>query len=135
MAPPWPVPPLAGVRTAADAPTGDGGAEFDGGLPAAAAAPPNCRGGGDRNGCDGRPAAVCTSGGTGVLFCLWLGGGGAAVTAALWAAAAAVLVGGGLFFEDARPREGGSSRGLVVGGCFACCKQVQGISANALSVL
>jgi len=57
------------------------------------------------------------------------------VTAAAWAAAAAVLVGGGLFAEDARAREGGGSRGLVVGGCFARCKQVQGISANAFSVL
>jgi len=69
---------------------------------------------------------------------LWLGGGGAPVTAAARAAAAAVLVGGGLFAEDARPREGGGSRGLVVGGCFACCNQVQGmycISANAFSVL
>jgi len=56
------------------------------------------------------------------------------VTAAAWAAAAAVLVGGGLFAEDARPREGGGSRGLVVGGCFARYKQVQGISANAFSV-
>jgi len=46
-----------------------------------------------------------------------------------------VLVGGGLFAEDARPREGGGSRGLVVGGCFARCKQVQGISANAVSVI
>jgi len=56
------------------------------------------------------------------------------VTAAARAAAAAVLVGGGLFAEDARPREGDGSRGLVVGGCFACCEQVQGISANAFSV-
>jgi len=134
MAPPSPLPPLADVRTAADAPAGDGGAEFDGGLLAAAAPPPNCRGRGDRDGCDGRPAAVCTSRGARVFVCLWLGGGGAAMTAAARAAAAAVLVGGGLFAEDARPREGGGSRGLVVGGCFACCKQVQGISANAFSV-
>jgi len=53
-----PPPPLAGVRNAADAPAGDGGADFDGGLPAAAAAAPNCRGRGDRDGCEGRPAAV-----------------------------------------------------------------------------
>jgi len=53
-----PLPPLAGVRTAADAPAADGGAEFDVGLPAAAAAAPNCRGRGDRDGCDSRPAAV-----------------------------------------------------------------------------
>jgi len=106
-APPSPLPPLAGVRTAADAPAGDGGAEFDGGLPAAAAPPPNCRGRGDRDGCDGRSAGVCTSGGAGVFVCLWLGGGGTAVTAA-----AAVLVGCGLFSEDVRPLEGGGSRGL-----------------------
>ena len=56
------------------------------------------------------------------------------MTAAAWAAAVAVLVGGGLFAEDARPREGGGSRGLVVGGCFARYKQVQGISANAFPV-
>ena len=56
------------------------------------------------------------------------------MTAAARAAAAAVLVGGGLYSEDARPREGGGSRGLVVGGCFASCEQVQGISANAFSV-
>ena len=66
---------------------------------------------------------------------MWLGMGGAAVTAAARVAAAAVLVCGGLFAEDARPREGGGSRGLVVGGCFACCKQVQGISANVFSVM
>jgi len=65
MAPPSPLPSLAGVRTAADAPAGDDGPEFDGGLPAAAAAAPNCRGRGDRDGCDGGPAAVCTSGGAG----------------------------------------------------------------------
>ncbi|OSX70701.1 hypothetical protein BU14_0686s0005 [Porphyra umbilicalis] len=52
----------AGVRTAADAPAADGGAEFDGGLPAAAAAAPNCRGRGDRDGedlkrCQQRPTA------------------------------------------------------------------------------
>jgi len=134
MAPPSPLPPLAGVRTAADAPARDGGADFDGGLPVAAAAAPNCRGRGDRDGCDGRPAAVCTSGGAGIFVCLSVGGGGAAVTAAAWAVAAAMLVGGGLFAEDARPREGGGSLGLVVGGCFARCKQVQGISANAFSV-
>jgi len=58
MAPPSPLPPLAGVSTAAEAPAVDGGAELDGGLPAAAAAAPNCRGRGDRDGCDGRPAAV-----------------------------------------------------------------------------
>jgi len=46
---------------------------------------------------------------------LWLGGGGAAVTAAARAAAVAVLVGGGLFAVNARPLEGGRSRGLVVG--------------------
>jgi len=130
MAPPSPLPPLAGVRTAADAPAGGGGAEFDGGLPAAAAAAPNGRGRGDRDGCGGRPAAVCTSGGVRVFVCLWLGGGGAAVTAAAWAAAAAVLVGGGLFAEDARPREAGGSRGQVVGGCFARYQQVQGISLD-----
>jgi len=56
------------------------------------------------------------------------------VTAAAWAAALAVLVGGGFFAEDARPREGGGSRGLVVGGCFARNKQVQGIFADAFSV-
>jgi len=134
MAPPSPLPPLAGVRTATDAPAADGGAEFDGGLPAAAAAAPNCRGRGDRDGCDGRPTAVCTSGGAGIFVCLSLGGGGAAVMAEAWAAVGSVLVGGGLFAEDARPREGGGSRGLVVGGCFARCKQVQGISANAFSV-
>jgi len=133
MAPPSPLPPLAGLRTAADAPAGDGGAEFDGGLPAAASAAANCRARGDRDGWDGRPAAVCTSGGAGFFVCLSLGGGGAAVTAAAWAAAAAVLVGGGLFAEDAGPREGGGSRGFVVGGCFACCKQVQVNSAHAFS--
>ena len=136
MAPLSPLPPLAGVRTAADVPAGDGGAEFDSGLPAAVAAAtaPNCRGRGDRDGCDGGPAAMCTSGGAGVFVCLWLGGAGAAVTAAAQAAAAALLVGGGLLAEDARPRQGGGSRGLIVGGCFACCNQVQGISANAFSV-
>ena len=66
---------------------------------------------------------------------LLVAGGGAAVTAAARAAAAAVLVGGGLFAEDARLREEGGSLGLVVGVCFACCKQVQGISANAFSVV
>jgi len=136
MAPLSLLPPLAGVRTAADVSAGDGDAEFDSGLPAtvAAATAPNCRGRGDRDGCDGGPAAVCTSGGAGVFVCLWLGGGGAAVTAAAQAAAAALLVGGGLLAEDARPRQGGGSRGLIVGGCFACCNQVQGISANAFSV-
>jgi len=134
MAPPSPLPPLAGVRTTTDAPAADGGAEFDGGLTAAAAAAPNRRGRGDRDGCDGRPAAVCTSEGPGIFVCLSLGGEGAAVTAAAWAAVGSVLVGGALFAEDARPREGGGSRGLVVGGCFARCKQVQGISANAFSV-
>jgi len=134
MAPPSPLPPLAGVRTTADAPAGDGGAEFDGGLPAAAAAAPICRGRGDRDGCDGRPAAVCRSGGAKISFCLSLVERGAAVTAAAWTAAAAELVGGGLFTEDARPREGGGSRGPVVSGCFALCNQVQGISASAFSV-
>jgi len=57
------------------------------------------------------------------------------VSAAARAAAAAVLVGGGLFAEDARPREGGGSRGLVVGGFFACCEQVHGIFSNAFSVM
>jgi len=105
------VPPLAGVRTAADAPAEDGGAEIDGRLPVAAAAAPNCRGRGKRAGCDGRQAAVYTSGGAGVLVCLWLERGRAAVTAAARAAAAAELVGGGLFAEDARPREGSGSVG------------------------
>jgi len=110
-----PLPPLAGVRTAADAPPGHGGLKFDGGLPVAAAGTPKCRGRGDRDECDGRPAAVCTSGGAEVSVCLWLGGRGAAVTAAARLAAAAVLVGVGLFEEDARPRDGGGSRGLRSG--------------------
>jgi len=57
MAPPSPLPPLVGVLTAAYTPTGAGGAEFECGLPASAAAAPNCRGHGDRDACD-RPA-VC----------------------------------------------------------------------------
>ena len=118
MASPSSLLPLARERAAADVPAGDGGAEFDGGLPAVAAAAPNCRGRGDRDGCEGGLAAVCTSGGAGSFVCWWLGEGGAAVTAAAREAAAVVLVGGGLFAEDARPREGGGSRGLHCGPVF-----------------
>jgi len=46
---------------------------------------------------------------------LWLWGGGAAVMAAARSAAVAVLVGGGLLAVNARPCEGGRSRGLVFG--------------------
>jgi len=53
------------VRTAADAPAGDGGAELDGGLPAAAAAAPDCRGRGDRDECDGGPGVAAGGGGAG----------------------------------------------------------------------
>jgi len=55
MAPPSPLPPLAGVRTDSDALAGDACAAFDGGLPAAVATAPNCRGRGHRDGCH-RPA-------------------------------------------------------------------------------
>jgi len=58
MSPPSPLPPLAGVRTAADAPAGDGGAALGSGPPVAVAAVPNGRGRGDRDGCDGGPAAA-----------------------------------------------------------------------------
>jgi len=82
MAPPSPLRPKAGVATAADAAAADGSAEFDGGLPAAAVAAATCRGHDDRDGCDGRPAAACMSGGAKIFFCLSLGRRAAAGTAA-----------------------------------------------------
>jgi len=65
MSPLSPVPPLAGVRTAADAPAGDGGAALGGGPPTAVAAVLNGRGRGDRDGYDGGPAAAAGDGGAG----------------------------------------------------------------------